>query len=158
MARRKMIAKCVYNYKKEDAGRNCRIEVDVDLSRFDKQYGEAQWELDNMVMTSMTKYMPHRTGTFINVTKAMSSALAGSGVVCAGAPPFGRFLYEGKVMVDPETGSPWARKGARKIVIDKDLKYDKSHNPDVTDHWFETARQNHLKTWVQKTKEVAGGR
>ena len=158
MAKRKMIAKVVYNYKKEDAGRNCTIEVDIDLSRFDKQYGKAQWELDNMVMTSMTKYMPHRTGTFINVTKAISSALAGSGVVCAGAPPFGRFLYEGKVMVDPETGSPWARKGAKKEVIDKNLNYDKSHNPDVTDHWFETAKRNHLKSWVKKTKEVAGGR
>ena len=158
MAKRKMIAKVVYNYKNEDAGRNCTIEVDIDLSRFDNQYGKSQWELDNMVMTSMTKYMPHRTGTFINVTKAISSALAGSGVVCAGAPPFGRLLYEGKVMVDPETGSPWARKGAKKVVIDKNLNYDKSHNADATDHWFEKAKENHLKTWVNKTKEVAGGR
>lgn len=153
-----MIAKVVYNYKKEDAGRNCTIEVDIDLSRFDKQYGKAQWELDNMVMTSMTKYMPHRTGTFINVTKALSSAIAGSGTVIAGAPPYGRFLYEGKVMVDEVTRSPWARKGAKKVVIDKNLNYDKSHNPDATDHWFEKAKENHLKTWVKKTKEVAGGR
>lgn len=158
MAKKKMISNIVYNYKKENSQRNCTIEVDIDLSRFEKQYEKAQWELDNIVMTSMTKYMPHRTGTFINVTKAISSALAGSGVVCAGSPPFGRFLYEGKVMIDPETGSPWARKGAKKEVIDKNLNYDKSHNPDVTDHWFETAKRNHLKLWVKKTKEVAGGR
>ena len=154
--KRKMIAKVVYNYRKEDAGRNCRIEVDVDLSRFDKQYGKAQWQLDSMVMTSMEKYMPHRTGVFVNVTKAMSSAIAGSGTVVAGAPPFGRFLYEGKVMVDKETKSPWARKGAEKIVTDKDLNYDKSHHPNVTDHWFDTAKKNHLKEWVRVTKKVAG--
>lgn len=153
----KMIAKCVYNYKEEDAGRNCVIEIDVDLSRFDKQYGKAQRQLDNMVMASMVKYMPMRTGVFINVTKAMSSAIAGSGTVVAGAPPFGRFLYEGKVMVDEVTGSPWARKGGKKITINKKLDYSKSANPDVTDHWFETAKKNHLKTWVNKTKEVAGG-
>ena len=154
--KRKMIAKVVYNYRKEDAGRNCKIEVEVDLSRFDKQYGEAQFALDSAVMTSMQKYMPHRTGTFINVTKAMSSAIAGSGTVVAAAPPFGRFLYEGKVMVDPETNSPWARKGAKKVLTDKNLNYDKSHNPNVTDRWFDTAKKNHLKEWVGLTKKVAG--
>lgn len=155
--KRKMIAHVRYNYKKEDAGRNCTIELDVDLSRFDKQYGEAQWLLDNMVMTSMQPYMPMRTGTFINVTKAMSAAIAGSGTVIAAAPPFGRFLYEGKVMVEEETRSPWARKGKKKVVIDKDLNYDKSAHPDVTDHWFETAKKKHLNEWLKDTKKTAGG-
>lgn len=157
MARRKMIAKVRYNYKKEDAGRNATIELDVDLSRFNKQYGEAQYVLDSMVMTSMQPYMPHQTGTFINVTKAMSAAIAGSGTVYAAAPPFGRFLYEGKVMVDPETNSPWARPGAKKIVTDKDLDYDKSHNPKVTDHWFDTAKARHGKSWIRAVKNTAGG-
>ena len=157
MAKRKMIAKVRYNYRKEDAGRDATIELDVDLSRFEKQYGKAQYELDNMVMASMQPYMPHRTGTFINVTKAMSAAIAGSGTVIAAAPPMGRFLYEGKVMVDPETGSPWARPGAKKIVTDKDLEYDKSHNPKVTDHWFDTAKQNHGDSWIKAVKRIAGG-
>lgn len=157
MVRRKMIANVRYNYKKEDAGRNATIELDVDLSRFNKQYGEAQYVLDSMVMTSMQPYMPHQTGTFINVTKAMSAAIAGSGTVYAAAPPFGRFLYEGKVMVDEQTGSPWARPGAKKIVTDKDLDYDKSHNPKVTDHWFDTAKARHGKSWIRAVKNTAGG-
>ena len=155
--KRKMIAKVRYNYKKEDAGKNSTIELEVDLSRFEKQYEEAQWLLDNMVMTSMEPYMPKRTGTFINVTKSMSSAIAGSGTVIAAAPPFGRFLYEGKVMVDPETNSPWAKKGAKKVVTDKDLVYDKSAHPDVTDHWFDTAKKNHLDEWLKDVKKTAGG-
>lgn len=153
----KMIAKIKYNYKKEDGGKNTTIELDVDLSRFEKQYGKAQYVLDSMVMTSMQPYMPHRTGTFINVTKAMSAAIAGSGTVVAAAPPMGRFLYEGKVMIDPETGSPWARLGAKKIVTDKSLNYDTSHNPNVTDHWFETAKKNHGKSWIKAVKKEAGG-
>ena len=157
MAKRKMIAHVRYNYRKKDAGRNATIELDVDLSRFEKQYGKAQYALDNAVMTSMEPYMPKRTGTFINVTKAMSAAIAGSGTVIAAAPPFGRFLYEGKVMVDPETGSPWARPGAKKIVTDKDLEYDTSRNPKVTDHWFDTAKKNHGKSWVKAVKKIAGG-
>ena len=157
MAKRKMIAKVRYNYRKEDAGRNSTIELDVDLSRFVKQYGKAQYTLDSMVMTSMEPYMPHRTGVFRNITKAMSAAIAGSGTVIAAAPPFGRFLYEGKVMVDPKTNSPWARPGAKKIVTDKDLEYDTSHNPKVTDHWFDTAKANHGDSWVRAVKNIAGG-
>lgn len=154
MAKRKMIAKVRYNYRKEDAGRNSTIELDVDLSRFEKQYGKAQYTLDSMVMTSMEPYMPHRTGVFRNITKAMSAAIAGSGTVIAAAPPFGRFLYEGKVMVDPETNSPWARPGAKKVVTDRDLKYS---NPKATPHWFDTAKENHGESWVREVKKIAGG-
>lgn len=157
MAKRKMIAKVRYNYRKKDAGRDSTIELDVDLSRFEKQYGKAQYTLDSMVMTSMEPYMPHRTGVFRNITKAMSAAIAGSGTVIAAAPPFGRFLYEGKVMVDPETNSPWARPGAKKIVTDKDLEYDTSHNPKVTSHWFDEAKKNHRESWVRAVKKEAGG-
>ena len=154
MAKRKMIAKVRYNYRKEDAGRNSTIELDVDLSRFEKQYGKAQYTLDSMVMTSMEPYMPHRTGVFRNITKAMSAAIAGSGTVIAAAPPFGRFLYEGKVMVDEQTGSPWARPGAKKIVTDRDLTYS---NPRATPHWFDTAKKNHGASWVKVAKRYAGG-
>lgn len=157
MAKRKMIAHVTYHYKKEDAGRNATIELDVDLSRFEKQYQKAQYDLDNMVMASMEPYMPHQTGTFINVTRALSESIAGSGYVYAAAPPFGRYLYEGKVMVDKKTGSAWARPGAKKIVTDRNLEYDKSHNPKVTDHWFDAAKENHGEEWIKKTKQTAGG-
>lgn len=152
MARRKMLSQIKFGYSKH--GKGADIELDVDLSRFEKQYGDAQYRLDSMVMTSMEPYMPMRTGTFKNVTKAMSAAIAGSGTVVAGAPPMGRFLYEGKVMVDPVTNSPWARKGAKKIVTDRDLKYS---NPKATPHWFDTAKQNHGKSWIRAVKKTAGG-
>lgn len=148
----KMIAKIKYNYSTH--GKDSDIELDVDLSRFEKQYGKAQYALDSMIMTSMQPYMPHRTGTFINVTKAMSAAIAGSGTVVAAAPPMGRFLYEGKVMVDEQTGSPWARPGAKKVVTDRDLKYS---NPKATPHWFDTAKENHGDSWVRAVKNIAGG-
>lgn len=148
MARRKMIAKTQYNVSKPD------IEMRINLSRFEKQFEDAQYALDSMVMEDMVPYMPHQTGTFINVTRAMSAALAGSGKVVAAAPPMGRFLYEGKVMVDPVTGSPWARAGAKKIVTDRDLKYG---NPKATPHWFDTAKEKHGKSWIREVKKIAGG-
>ena len=153
--RRKMLTQVKFNYSKKGSGKD--IEVKVDLSRFEKQYGDAQFALDSAVMKDMSSYMPQRTGTFINVTKAMSASIAGSGTVVAAAPPMGRFLYEGKVMVDEKTGSPWARPSAEKVVTDRDLNYYKGNHPNVTDHWFDTAKEKHGKTWVKEVKKIAGG-
>lgn len=155
MRKKKMISKIKYNYAEK--GRGADIEMEIDLSRFDIQYGRAQYELDSAIMTSMEKYMPMRDGVFIDVTKAMSASIAGSGTVVAAAPPFGRFLYEGKVMVDPETNSPWARPGTKKEVTNKDLNYNKSNHPEATDHWFDKAKENHLDEWIRNFKRTAGG-
>ena len=133
------------------------VRINVDLSRFEKQFQQAQFWLDSEVMTSMVPFMPMRDGNFINETKAQSAALAGSGKVIAGVPPTGRFLYEGLVMVDPETNSPWARKGAKKVVAGRPLKYDKSKNPKATDHWFDAAKKKDGKNWVKGVKKIAGG-
>ncbi len=154
MARRKITTiKTQYKDKKP----NYEIRMEIDLDRFEKQYNKAQFGLDSMVMTDMVPFMPMQTGTFINVTKAMSAALAGSGKVVAAAPPMGRFLYEGKVMVDPETNSPWARKGAKKVVTERDLDYFKGKHPNVTDHWFDAAKEKYGDEWVAYVKKVAGG-
>lgn len=152
MANRKMIEQIKWNY--QDKGPNYQVNMHIDLDRFEKQYNHAQYALDSTVMANMEPYMPRDTGIFINVTKAMSAALAGTGKVVAAAPPMGRFLYEGKVMVDEVTGSPWARPGARKIVTDRDLTYS---NPKATPHWFDTAKEKHGKSWVKLVKKEAGG-
>ena len=49
-----------------------------------------------LITCFVSGHMPMQTGQFINVTKAMSAAVAGTGKVVAAAPPMGCFLYEGK--------------------------------------------------------------
>lgn len=158
-------------YRFKHGGRIFSGTINLDLSKFQKSYTRAQWLLDSMVMDSMVPYMPMQTGTFINVTKAMSQSIAGSGKVVAAAPPMGRYLYEGKVMVDSVTGKgpsmipvgpggelvPRFRKGAKLKSTDRPLDYSKHGNPKVTDHWFETAKKYHGKAWIRKTKKTAGG-
>lgn len=130
------------------------VKVKVNLNRFEKQFKEAQYYLDRQVMTSMLPYMPMQSGVFIDQTLTKSDSLAGSGIVCAAERPYGRFLYEGKVMIDPVTGSSWARKDAKKVVTEKALTYS---NPQATPHWFDTAKKNHGKQWIEGTKKIAGG-
>ena len=120
------------------------VKVNINFSKFDKRFQRAQFALDTRVMTDMAPLMPQ--GVFISNTRRMSMAIAGSGEVVAAAPPYGRFLYYGKLMVDPETGSPWAREGVKKVLTDKPLTYS---NPKAVPEWFEVAKDRHAKQWVR---------
>lgn len=114
----------------------------------------AQFLLDTQVMLDMETRMPRQTGQFIQLTKARSASFAGRGRVYAGAPPFGHFLYVGKVMIDPETGSTWARAGVKKIYTDRDLKL---WYPGAVPRWFEVAKAEHVQDWTRLVAETMGG-
>lgn len=159
--RYKILKRTKYSAKVSNNGAD--IQFHLDLSRFEGQFQKAQYELDSMIMTSMVPIMPMQSGSFINVTRGMSAALAGSGKVVAAAAPMGRFLYEGKTMVDPVTGSPYARPGAKKVLVSQfagktsareNLTYGR---PGATSHWFEKAKKRHGDDWIRKVKRVAGG-
>ena len=132
---------------------NGDIRINVDMDRLSDQFNEAQLKLDSMVMTSMIRFMPFQDGTFINETKAQSASMAGTGLVCAGVPPQGRFLYEGKVMVGERTRSAWAKLGEKKVVTNKNLTYSNGRQS----HWFEAAEKADKEMWVRVTKKNAGG-
>ena len=164
MAKYKMIRTITYKYKQE--GKVGTFHMWVDLGRFVKQYSRAQYRLDSLIMASMEPFMPMDTGIFVKVTKAMSQAIAGSGKVYAAAPPFGRYLYFGNVMVDEATGSPYARKGARKVLVSQyagktnakeKIEYSKGSHPRATEQWFEEAKKHYGHVWVAKVKQIAGG-
>lgn len=142
------------------------IRVKLNLDRFEKQYQKAQYQLDGAVMNSMEPFMPKVTGVFVNVTKAASAAVQGSGKVYAAFGPEGRFLYEGKTMVDEVTGSAWARKGAKKVLVSEfggktkakpDLTYTQQAHPEAQSHWFDAAKKKDGKAWIRGVKETVGG-
>ncbi len=164
MAKYKLIKHLHYDYKIKN--KNVVIDIDVDLTRFNQQYGRAQYELDSLVMDSMVHFMPMETAQFIDNTRILSQAIAGSGKVYAAAPPFGRYLYFGNVMVDEETGSPYAREAARKVLVSQyggktnareKIEYSKAAHPRVSEQWFEEAKKTDGHMWVQKVKQIAGG-
>ena len=150
-----------------------------------KRLDKAQWWLDNRVMTDMLPYMPMNTGMFIANTQAISRSLAGTGVVCAGAPPMGRYLYFGKVMVDAQTGRgaipiPVVKKKNWRMVGGKDVQatYNTGEvifrfrkgavlKPTARNltyqrkgaqaMWFEVAKQDHLNDWVNGVQKILNG-
>lgn len=142
------------------------IRVSLDMSRFDKQFQQAQYNLDGMVMDSMIPYMPMQKGTFVDVTRSASSAIQGSGEVYAAYGPQGRFLYEGKGMVGQTSGNPWAKKGEKKVLVSQyggktrakeELTYNKTAHPKAQSHWFDAAKKADGNRWIKETKKTAGG-
>lgn len=144
-----------------------RVKIDIDGKGIAKKVDKAQKWLDNRVMTDMLPYMPLNTGMFIANTQSISRSLAGTGLVCAGAPPMGRYLYYGKVMVDSVTGRGAIpiqkdgelifrfRRGAVLVPTDRNLKYGRA---SATAQWFETAKDRHYEQWVDGVRRIINGR
>ena len=135
-------------------GLDIQLKIDIDANRLGEKKKKAQYWLDSQIMTDMVPLMPMDTGTFIASTIAQSAAMAGSGEVIAGIGPMGRFLYEGLVMVDPDTGSPWARAGVKKVVTDQPLVFSRA---GAVAHWFDEAKTMHLTDWVNGVAKFYGG-
>lgn len=129
------------------------VSIEVDLKRLENNFNRAQFALDSAIMTSMVPFMPRRDGQFIAVTKGMSAAVAGTGKVIAAAPPYGRFLYEGKVMIGEKSRSPWAKKDEKKVVTGRNLTYSGGGRA----HWFDAAKDADGDDWVKLVKQIAGG-
>ena len=87
-------------------------------------------------------FVPALTSSLMNRTR-----VAGNVVIYPG--PYARFLYYCKVMVDPDTGSPFAQKGAVKVLTDKDLVFNKTVNPQAQAHWFEASKAQNLEKWMR---------
>lgn len=128
---------------------SANFRVDLNLDRFSKQFAEAQQWLGDRVLEDCKAVMPHRAGSLQQRSHTKDN---GKKVIFPG--PYGRFLYGGKVMVDPVTGSPWARKGAKKVLTDRPLQFS---NPQATDHWFDTAKAQHGEYWIAGVKRIGGG-
>ena len=142
------------------------IKIKLNLTRFDKQFQRAQYQLDGNVMNSMVPFMPMVTGDFVDVTRAASAAVQGSGKVYAAYGPAGHFLYRGKTMVSAVTGSTWATKGTKKVLVrqyggktkaKEDLQYTKTAHPKAQAKWFDAAKKADGKSWIKQAKKTAGG-
>lgn len=142
------------------------VKISLNMSRFNTQYQRAQYGLDGNVSQSMIPFMAMNTGTLVNITRAASAAVQGSGKVYAAFGPQGRFLYEGKGMVGIESGSPWAKEGEKKVLVSQYggktnakelLSYNHSAHPQAQAEWFEPAKAKDLDKWVKDVKETAGG-
>jgi hypothetical protein len=94
------------------------------------------------VRKDTSPYVPMLTGSLDKRTR-----VDGAKVIYPG--PYARYLYYGKLMVDPTTGSSYAPKGGTKVVTDKNLVFSKSMHAQAQSHWFEASKAQNLEKWAR---------
>lgn len=127
-----------------------KIKVDIDLSKLKGKLARAQNALVNQIIADTTDYVPFRDGFLSN-----SVHTENENTEIVYNTPYARFLYMGKLMLD-DRGSSWAKKGARKHVVNKNLEYSKESHSKAGAKWYERAKEEHLNDWVDVVKKAVG--
>jgi hypothetical protein len=117
--------------------------------------GNVQKFIDQETIRLMAPYTPFRAGMLEK--GATLGTKIGSGEINQIAP-YARFQYYGKVMVSAITGSPWASRGEKKILTDKDLQYDTSRHPLAGKMWFERMKSDKKNEILEGARKVAGAK
>ncbi len=94
--------------------------------------GDVQTYHTRNVLRRIVRYMPYQNGMTIKITVAQTDVRR---PLIVTDTPSARFLFNGKLMVSDVTGSPWARKGETKHVVNTPLNYTKTKNPRAGPHW-----------------------
>lgn len=94
------------------------------------------------IIKDTAPFVPALTGSLTIRTR-----LDGNKIIYPG--PYARFLYYGKVMVDPQTGSTFAPKGGTKVLTNRDLVFSKAMHPQAQSHWFEASKAQNMEKWVR---------
>ena len=92
------------------------------------------------VLRRIVKYMPYRTGATIKLMQVQTDPSIPRIVLDV---PHGKYIYHGKVMVDPVTRAAgfltpngWrSRKDVPKVLTDRDLHYTTTKNPQAGPYW-----------------------
>mgnify|MGYP003102309882 CR=1 FL=1 len=85
------------------------------------------------VRKDTSPYVPALTGSLDKRTR-----VDGGEIIYPG--PYARYLYFGKLMVDPATGSSYAQKGSTKVLTDKNLVFNKAMHGQAQSYWFEASK------------------
>ena len=110
--------------------------------------GKALGITSQQALADCNEYVPDDQDALVNSSNIHSDILHGKLVW---ATPYARYLYHGVLMVDPKTGSAWAREGQTKVKVSPEvrLKFDKRKNPKAGSHWCERAQADHSEEWRQ---------
>ena len=123
-----------------------KFTVHTDLSGIGPMLRNASNKAQHAVAIQAQKdtspYVPALTGSLDQRTRVDENQIIYPG-------PYARYLYYGKLMVDPATGSSYAPKGATKVLTDKNLVFNKAMHSQAQDHWFEASKAENMNKWLR---------
>lgn len=119
--------------------------LDALKSEITSRCTKAEHILATQIAKDTEPYVPMRTGSLRQRTR-----VKGNQIIYPG--PYARYLYYGKLYVDPVTGSPFVKKGVTKVpaVPERELKF---YHPGTRSHWFEYSKSQNMKKWENVVAE-----
>lgn len=140
-------------------------EVNIDLSPLKKVVdsfdagGATQKFFTNELWRLSDNYTPFNTGSLKN---NVSMSLDGTEIIYN--VPYARYMWYGRLMVDPITGKGaffkegrgfWSRKDTKKVLTDIPLKYQ-SHGSSLRgSHWAERCFMDNKDYFIESTLKFA---
>lgn len=112
--------------------------------------GKVQLFLGKTVADNLKKYVSFKSGT---QERSVDYINGGKQVIIN--VPYAQFQAGGKVMIGVHSHSPWAKRGERKIVIDKNLKYHSGALRGA--HPFERMKADKGQSILNQTAKFARG-
>lgn len=113
-----------------------------------EERGKVQQFLGKTTADNLKKYVSFKSGA----QEASVSPIEGGKKVIIDVP-YARFQAEGKVMVGINSRRPWARRGERKVVINKNLTY---HSNSLRGkHPFERMKADKKESILNQTANYA---
>ena len=123
-----------------------KFTVHTDLSRIGPMLrndsDKAQTVVAIQAQKDTSPYVSALTGSLDKRTRVEENQIIYPG-------PYARYLYYGKLMVDPATGSSYAPKGTTKVLTDKNLVFNKAMHSQAQDHWFEASKAENMDKWLR---------
>lgn len=113
-----------------------------------EEQGKVQQFLGKTVADNLKKYVSFKTG----VQEASIYQISGGKQVVINVP-YARFQAEGKVMVGVKTKRPWAKRGERKVVTNRNLKYHSGRLRGA--HPFERMKADKRDSILKQTANYA---
>lgn len=93
-----------------------RIDIDIDKAVKNRHFDRAEKYMAQRVKAYCDPYVPMQSGHLKNSAEVGANYVKYLG-------PYARFQYGGRVMVGIRSGSPWARRGEKKVLTNRSLSY-----------------------------------
>lgn len=130
------------------------VDIKIDTSRIEGNLKEAQKLLNEQIVADCTPLIPFHQGALRNSYDYPEGIYGGEiswGGIDRGVP-YAHYIYEGELYL-AANGSSWAKQYEKKYPSGKPLAY---HTPGTTDHFFDEAKKQHGKEWIDLVKKTVG--
>ncbi|MBQ6787543.1 MAG: hypothetical protein IJO85_07470 [Lachnospiraceae bacterium] len=125
------------------------VNISLNTSRIDNNILEAQKLLNEQVVADCEPYVPFNQGALRNSVRYPQGIHGG---VIEYDTPYAHYIYTG-ILYLTKDGRSFAQRHEKKYPTDRILEY---HEPGTGSKWFESAKKDHEKEWIDLVKRTVG--